>query len=270
MPTPNEWRSDIVLVDDFPNYLKELSEDGYTIFSAVQHSVDGYYLIVSYPAGTAGQFSLTSSGAKVYDEEVKTAINQLTASILGGELPSGSTGLATHELQHSGIDALYTIRDQIVSGNNVQDNIFTDMATADLQQTGNTALSGIHSQLGDVETTGTALWELDQIRQNLNLADVYPTGTILASQTGPNNNNTGNVLTFTFPQVMEQIHVAVIDTSNTNQQIYFRVDPFGGTPSSTAGMVGQSNNEFDLHVRCQTVKVWFVGQHNCTVWGFLN
>lgn len=271
MPTPNEWRSDIVLVDDFPSHLKELSEDGYTVFSAVQHSVDGYYLIVSYPSGTAGQFNMTESGTKVYDEEVKTAINALTAVILGGELPESSTGLATHELQHSGIDALYLIRDAVASGNTVLGNIDSDMATADKQDIGNTSLSSIDDRMGTSGTTGTAIWELDQIRQKITAPESgYTSGVILASQTGPNANNGGNILTFTFPTVMEKVHVAVVDTSNVNQQIYFRVDPFGGTPSATAGMVGMSNIEMEVHVRCSTLKVWFTGQHNCTVWGYYN
>jgi len=251
MPTPNDWRSDIVLVRDFPDHLQQLTEDGYTVFSAVQHSVDGYYLIVSYPSGTTGQLFVTASGAKVYDEEVKTAINQLTSSILGGELPSGSTGLATHELQHSGIDALYLIRDAVTSGN--------------------ASLTSIDDRMGTSGTSGTAIWELDQIRQNINASQSgYASGIILPSQTGPNNGNGGNVLTFTFPQKMDKVHVSVIDTSNINQQIYFRVDPVGGTPSPTAGMAGLSNNEMEIHLRCQTLKVWFVGQHVCTVWGYYN
>jgi len=252
MPMPNDWRKDIVLVEHFAEHLRELTEDGYVIFSSVQHSVDGYYLVVSYPKGTANQLDFDEENKlKVADIGVITAVNALTAVVLGGELPESSTGLATHELQHSGIDAVYLLRDSVISGN--------------------TSLDSIDNRVGTTGTTGTAIWELDQIRQKITASESgYTSGIILASQTGPNNGNGGNVLTFTFPQVMEKVHVSVVDTSNVNQQVYFRVDPLGGTPSSTAGMVGRSNNEMELHVRCSTVKVWFVGQHNCTVWGYYN
>lgn len=88
MPTPNEWRSDIVLVDNFPTHLKELTEDGYSVFSAVQHSVDGYYLIVSYPTGTANQLSFVNSDLATHDQSVVDAVTGLTSAILGGPIPA--------------------------------------------------------------------------------------------------------------------------------------------------------------------------------------
>lgn len=162
---PNEWRSDIVLVEHFPEHLKELSDTGYSIFSAVQHSVDGYYLIVSYPnTQMAGQFSFLGSSLKITES--------------------------------------------------------------------------------------------------------FGSGIILPSVTTANNSQ--SVSTFTFPQVVHKAHVYVYDPANTNHDDYFRVDPFGGTPSLTAGMIGKCNSELEIHTPVQTLKVWVGDEHNITVWGYYN
>jgi hypothetical protein len=179
-----------------------------------------------------------------------------------------AVGLATQDLQHSGVDALYSIRDDIVSGNTTLSVLSTNVSTSALQVTGNTSLNSIDTRVGTSGTTGTAVWELDQIRQLINggyARDVYTSGIILADQIGVNSNNT---LTFTFPRVMDRVHVLVVDPTNLNKQGILRADPFGGTPTSSFGMAGYLNQEFEIHAKTQEVKVWFSGAFHCAVWGY--
>ena len=268
MPSPNEWRSDIVLVDHFAEHLKELSDDGYSVFSAVQHSVDGYYLVVSYPSGTSNQFSFASGSLFVQDDSVVSALAELTSALLGGGPIEPGTGLATETTQISGNTTLVGISGIALASSEILDDIEFKVSTADLQTSGNTTLSSIENKVGTSGTTGTAIWELDQIRQLITSGyarDVYTSGIILADQVGINGSNT---LTFTFPREMDRVHILVVDPSNLNKQAVMRVDPFGGTPTINFGMAGLLNSELEIHAKTQVVKVWFSGAYHCTAWGY--
>lgn len=268
MPTPNEWRSDIVLVDNFPTHLKELTEDGYSVFSAVQHSVDGYYLIVSYPTGTANQLSFVNSDLATHDQSVVDAVTGLTSAILGGPIPAPGVGLATEQTQISGNTTLVGISGLAFTTASALTGIEAIVSTASLQESGNTSLNSIDNRVGTSGTTGTAVWELDQIRQLIisgYARDEYTSGIILPDQVGINGNNT---LTFSFPRMMDRVHILVADPTNLNKQAVMRVDPFGGTPTASFGMAGLLNQEFEIHSRCQQVKVWFSGGFHCAVWGY--
>jgi len=67
---------------------------------------------------------------------------------------------------------------------------------------------------------------------------------------------------------MDPVHVFVVDPTNLNKQAVLRVDPFGGTPTSSSGMAGLLNQECEIHAKTQQVKIWFSGAFHCTVWGY--
>ena len=288
----NEWKSDIVRVEEFAAHLKDLSDDGYSIFSAVQHSVDGYYLIVSYPnPGTSGQFTFGPSGLTVKDQGVITAINALTAVVLGGELPENSTGLATYDEQLSGNTFLSGIKALVTSGNGILDQIASqsgDTETSGTQLWELDQLRQSQEQLvdytGPAETSGTQLWELDQIRQggetliNLlgdaetsgsqlwysdqileymkaNLFSKFRSGEVLSDQTG-----VGGVLTFTFSQEMDLIWVRTDDGDAC------RVDPFGGTPTANRGIQCDTGVVTPINFSTTTLKIYAANGY-VKVWG---
>lgn len=76
----------------------------------------------------------------------------------------------------------------------------------------------------------------------------------------PEQNGTDTVLTFTFSQTMQCVFVDC-----NGEDVIARIDPFGGTPTSTLGIPCYGNIKLDLI--CNIVRVWAPTGSIINVWG---
>lgn len=77
--------------------------------------------------------------------------------------------------------------------------------------------------------------------------DDYQSGETLPDQTG-----SGGVLTFTFSS---PVHLVVVDASGTATDIA-RADPFGGTPTSSQGVVCRDETPTFIPVQTSSIKIF--------------
>lgn len=92
--------------------------------------------------------------------------------------------------------------------------------------------------------------------KRMDTADVFTAGEVLADQTGA-----GAVLTFTFANPMQQIWV-------TCSGGIVRVDPFGGTPSVSAGIPVADGAMVPFIIQATVVKVYAPTSVVVSVWGY--
>lgn len=90
--------------------------------------------------------------------------------------------------------------------------------------------------------------------------DDYTTGEVLADQTGA-----GGVLTFTFSAPVHMVWVRDIGATASNVS---RVDPFGGTPSSTTGIAVPNGEPTPITVTTSSVKVFAPTGSTIAVYGY--
>jgi hypothetical protein len=93
--------------------------------------------------------------------------------------------------------------------------------------------------------------------QQLPVQIQYTAGEILPEQEGADD-----VLTFTFSQPMKKIFMESNGMGDTS-----RLDPFGGTPSSTLGIPCHHLDRIELEITVTTVKVFAPTGTKVNVWG---
>ncbi len=89
-------------------------------------------------------------------------------------------------------------------------------------------------------------------------ADAFTAGEVLADQSGA-----GAVLTFTFAAAQHLIWVLA-----QGDGLVARIDPFGGTPSATAGIPAFHETPVPLTVVATTIKVYAPTGTTVSVWGY--
>lgn len=83
---------------------------------------------------------------------------------------------------------------------------------------------------------------------------------LVAGEVLPSQNGAGSVLTFTFSQPMHRVVIEAVGSGTA------RADPFGGTPSSSAGVpLTAQSKTFD--VTATTVRVYAPALVAVHVWG---
>lgn len=85
--------------------------------------------------------------------------------------------------------------------------------------------------------------------------DTFESGEVLADQAGA-----GAVLTFTFSSKVDLVWVRAAGGD-------VRIDPFGGTPTSGLGIVGEAGIPVPINVRTKVVKVYASAGTTVNVWG---
>lgn len=85
--------------------------------------------------------------------------------------------------------------------------------------------------------------------------DVYTDGEVLADQSGE------GVRTFTFASPVDQVWIRLDGGDG-------RADPFGGTPSSSVGIICEDGIPMPVPVRATTVEVYVPNGASANVWGF--
>lgn len=129
------------------------------------------------------------------------------------------------------------------------DAVGTDGAAVPTGTTLVAGTDGTNAQTLKVATDGT-----------LAVSDQYANGEVLADQTGA-----GAVLTFTFANTMDLIWVRDTGAVTTNVS---RVDPFGGTPSASAGIPLPNNEPIPITRQTTTVKVYAPAGSTISAWGY--
>lgn len=93
--------------------------------------------------------------------------------------------------------------------------------------------------------------------------DDYSGGEILADQTGA-----GAALTFTFSAAVDAVWVYAVDPADLTATGEIRVDPFGGTPTSSFGVPVPYGSAFPLTAPMTTLKVYAESGARVTVVGY--